>query len=134
MYNTSNIDYRGGGVNLSLSCESFLDYAYEGEEALEASKKWGNKEKKFYNKVQFALNNPIGNMNQIIAQKNECKKRLKRAEGNLNELENFDAWLDKQIALSKRLLNSKTPSKRKFGASAIDLYQKYKNEIAKRLD
>ena len=30
------------------SCESFLDYAYEGEEALEASKKWGNKEKKFF--------------------------------------------------------------------------------------
>ena len=55
MTNTNTIiTHRGGGVNLSLSCESFLDYAYEGEEALEASKKWGNKEKKFYNKnVKF---------------------------------------------------------------------------------
>ena len=110
-----------------------MDWCDQLEIATEA-KKWGNKERNFYNKVQRSLNNPLGNMNQMIAQKNECKKRLKRAEGNLNELEKFDAWLDKQISLNKRLLNSKTPSKRKFGASAIELYKKYKDEVAKRLD
>lgn len=124
MYDVAeNSNYQG--------CEAFINFCDDMMIATEASKKWGKKERAGYKKLQFALNNPIGRRNQIIAVKNECKKRLNHADGNQYQLEVFDEWLDKQIGMVTRI---KAENKQKFAKAALAIYQDYKRKVAAMLD
>lgn len=121
---------------MTVSCEMFMDCVYEEDIAME-SKVWGNKERRFYKKLNKSLNksldSPIGRMNQLSSQKNVCKKKLAEAGYNRVKLENFLDWIEKQIHLVERSLNGSNEKRKKLMSQLYSLYKSYEKEVDKRL-